>query len=388
MTCFGYKARMLLPCPAAIAAYLLAIMAIPGAVLAAEPRDEVEQVVDREIRSALPEDGISGVAAVVRRGERTSFFNYGHADLAQRRPIDPDALFNLASIGKVFDATLLALAIKQGQVSLDDRVVECMPELRQGGDIRRVTIGQLATHTSGLLLPQDHPPWPEQGYTLPEFLGTLNAWTAESDHQPGRQHIYTHAGFMLLHLALERRLGGTLAALIADRVLRPLGLVSTAVPMGADDPRGSLDPELRSRAVQGYGEDGAPIGVPGDVQGYYLWPGSAQMFSSTRDMAVFLAANLGELPRPNAVQDAMALAQQGAIAIAPRVMQGLAWEVLRERGETMVEKKGGLNNNSSYIGFIKRAKLGIVVLWNRGNQPAVETGRRILLELAQGGSAE
>jgi hypothetical protein len=32
---------------------------------------------------------------------------------------------------------------------------------------------QLATHTSGLLLPQDHPPWPEQGYALPEFIRTL-----------------------------------------------------------------------------------------------------------------------------------------------------------------------------------------------------------------------
>ena len=43
---------------------------------------------------------------------------------------------------------------------------------------------QLATHTSGLLLPQDHPPWPDWGYTLPEFIRTLNAWKAEKE--PGQ----------------------------------------------------------------------------------------------------------------------------------------------------------------------------------------------------------
>jgi hypothetical protein len=33
--------------------------------------------------------------------------------------------------------------------------------------------------------------------------------------------------------------------------------------------------------------------------------------------------------------------------------------------------------------MVKRAKLGIVILCNRGNQETVETGRRILLELAR-----
>jgi hypothetical protein len=33
--------------------------------------------------------------------------------------------------------------------------------------------------------------------------------------------------------------------------------------------------------------------------------------------------------------------------------------------------------------MLRRAKLGVVILWNRGNQEAVEAGRRILLELAR-----
>jgi beta-lactamase class C len=93
------------------------------------------------------------------------------------RPITTDTLFNLASLRKVFEATLLAQAVRSGELGLDDPAVKYAVELQQGGEIRQITLGQLATHTSGLLL-QDHPPWPDWGYTLPEFIRTLNAWTA------------------------------------------------------------------------------------------------------------------------------------------------------------------------------------------------------------------
>jgi beta-lactamase class C len=235
-------------------AWLMAAIAIPAAGWAAEPGDKVEQIVGREIRSIRPADGAAGFAVAVRINGRTLFFNYGYADVASKRPVTSDALFNLASIGKVFDATLLAQAIRQGELQLDDPVANFVGELEQGGDIRRVTIGQLATHTSGLLLPQDHPPWPEEHYTLPQFIRTLNEWKADPEHEPGRQRIYTHAGYILLHLAIERRLGAPIAELIETRVLRPLGLGSTGLPTGGDDPRDSLDPALTRRAVQGYDE--------------------------------------------------------------------------------------------------------------------------------------
>ena len=42
-----------------------------------------------------------------------------------------------------------------------------------------------------------------------------------------------------------------------------------------------------------------------------------------------------------------------------------------------------MNNSSTYIGFMPRAKLGIVILANRGEQVPNEIGRRILWELAR-----
>jgi beta-lactamase class C len=370
------------------AASILALLAGP----AAANDGVIERIVTRHVQSIVPADGAGGVAVALRIAGRTLFFNYGMAERTGKRAITSDALFNLASLRKVFEATLLAQAARNGELGLDDLVADHVVELKHGGDIRHITLRQLATHTSGLLLPQDHPPWPDWGYTLPQFIRTLNAW--RTDSLPGQQHLYTHAGYVLLQLALERRFAMPIDELMEQRLLRPLGMTSTVLPRRDGGPRGRLSPEHRQRAVQGYGDASEPIGEPGDQQGYYDWPGTSQMYSSPRDMAIFAAANLGDMPLAPSLREAMALAQQGLLAIGPRNRQALAWEVVLGEEPTMVEKYGGLNNASAYIGMIPSRRLGIVILGNRGNQYPNEVGRPLLLELAEpsttgtGGTAE
>jgi beta-lactamase class C len=98
-------------------------------------------------------------------------------------------------------------------------------------------------------------------------------------------------------------------------------------------------------------------------------------------MMAFLAANLDELPLDQSLHDATALAHRSVFRIGPRNSQALAWEI-SDREPTIIEKYGGLNNASAYIGMMPSRKLGIVILGNRGNQYPNEPGRRILLELA------
>jgi beta-lactamase class C len=283
----------------------------------------------------------------------------------------------------VFDAALLARAEQEGALAFDDPAGKYVSELK-GGDISRVTIGQLATQTSGLLFRQDYPPWPDEHYTLPEYFRALNEWKADGHHQPGKQHLYTHAGFVLLRLALERSLGQPIGALIEQRVAAPLGMVSTVAPKPdapGGNPLGALDAGAKSRAVQGYDEHGEPIGEPGDIQGYYLWPGTGQVFSSARDMAVFLAANLDGVPDNRALNDALALTHKSVFKISPNNDQALAWEINRNH-TPIIEKNGGMNHTSTYLGFMPGKKIGIVILSNRGNQDPHDTGRRILLAIA------
>ena len=347
----------------------------------AESDAEIEQVVRRHVQPMLIAAG--GMAVALHIDGRTLFFNYGMADVAHKTPITSDSLFNLASVGKAFIATLLAQAVKQGEVSLDDPVAKYVTELQQG-EIRKVTLGQLASHTSGLpRTPRQDEPTHRGPYALADFIRYLNAWQADEAHAPGKQDIYSNTGFVLLSLALQRRFNTPIAQLMETRLLAPLGMTSTALPVPRANARGQLAPELRRRAVQGYNSDAQPVGEPGNQQGIFNWPGTGQMYSSARDMARFLAANLGALPDNAPLQAAMALAQQGAFTVGPRFTQALAWQRVKNDGLELVDKNGGLNNTATYIGMIPQRRLGIVILSNCGGEPATRIGRQIMLALAR-----
>jgi beta-lactamase class C len=160
--------------------------------------------------------GEEGLRSLVRMDGKTSFFNYGMADNAQNRPVTADSIFNLGSVGKVFATTLLAQAVKQGELSLDDPVAKYVTELQRGGYIRRITLGRLASHTSGLpRVPQQYETSHRGSYTWPDFVRFLNSWKADPKHQPGQQYLYSNAAMVLLRVALERRFKHTLLGLDA-----------------------------------------------------------------------------------------------------------------------------------------------------------------------------
>jgi len=359
-----------------------AAFAAPTAVAGTTSDAEVAEIVTRHVQPLLIPAG--GMAVAVHIDGRTLFYNFGMADAAKKQPITSDSLFNLASVGKVFSSTLLAQAVERGELKLDDPVAKYVTELQRGGDIKRVTLGALASHTSGLhRVPQQYEPWHRGQYSLPDFIRYLNSWQADEGHQPGQQDIYSNTGFVLLPLALQRRFDTPIAQLMQQRLLAPLGMTSTVMAVPKPNARGQLAPEFRRRAVQGYNRDGNPVGEPGNIQGIFNWPGTGQMFSSARDMAIFLAANLGALPGNRDLQQAMALAQQGVFTVRPRFTQALAWQVVRNGELTIVDKNGGLNNTATYIGMIPQQKLGIVILSNCGGEPATRIGRQIMLALAR-----
>src|SRR5262245_56597078 len=350
-----------------------------GALNAAVPvrgQGNVEAIVAQNVRPLLPQNGRGGgVAVAVRMNGKTQFFNYGFANLSRNERVTADSIFNLGSVGKLFATTILAEAVKQGELNLDDPVAKYVTELQRGGDVRRITLAQLASHTSGLPRhPGQYERWHRGRYTWPDFVRFLNSWRAGANHEPGKQYLYSNTGMVLLRIALQRRFNTPFARLMHQRITGPLGMTSTALPL----PRDLLD-----RAVQGYGSQGQPIGNPGMEGGVFEWPGSGQIYSPARDMATFLTANMGELANHGPMENAMALAQQPVFTVNPHFSQALGWQVVRSGNLTILDKNGGLPNTSTWIGFTPQRKIGVVLLCNRGKQPATRTGRQIFHALAR-----
>jgi beta-lactamase class C len=356
----------------AIAALTLLLGALLPLSRAAVPEftmeTEVAKIVAAQLAPEATADDPGGLAIAVSVAGHTQLFNYGSADAMAKRPVTSDSLFNLASLRKVFEATLVALGTLRGEISLDDRVSSYVPELRSDY-MRQITLGQLVSHTSGLLLPTDHPPWPNATYTLAEFFDMLNAWTPEAGEAPGKQRIYTHAGYVLLQVALERRYRLPIRQLIEDRILTPLGMKSTLVPDRAPDNRAVVSPTLMPRLVQGYSDRGMAIGPPGDQQSYFDFPGTGQMFSSARDLAIFMSACLDGTGADAQLAQALQMTQHEMFRSSEKFGQAMAWETVHLDEGIVVDKPGGLNNASSYMGLVPARRIGILLLANRGEFP-------------------
>jgi len=374
------------PCIAYAAILAILLIFLPGSaqtpVAAPAMDDPIEAIVASHLAPAATADHPGGLAVAVYVAGQIRFFNYGLADQATKRAITPDSLFNVASVRKVFEATLVALGTLRGELRLDDPIGKYIPELH-GDYISRVTIGELVTHTSGLLLTTDHPPWPDESYSLAEFIAMLNAWTPHAGEQPGKQRIYTHAGYVLLQLALERRYRLPIGELIESRILKPLGMNSTLVPERGPDSRAVMSAGFMQRVVQGYSDQGMAIGPPGNQQSYYDFAGTGQMFSTARDLAIFMAACLdGEVADPQ-LHEALQMTQREMFRISQKYGQAMAWENIDVDGVGVVDKPGGLNNASAYVGLVPARKVGALLLANRAEFPHEIARYRVLPALSR-----
>jgi beta-lactamase class C len=348
---------------------------------------QMRDVVATELAPTATPEHPGGLAAALYAGRHVEFYTYGFADDATKRPVTPDTLFNLASLQKPFEATLVALGALRGELRLDDPPPKYLPELN-GDYIRRVTVGELATHTSGLLLPTDHPPWPNDSYSQTQFIAMLNAWTPPAGVAPGKQRIYSHAGYVLLQLVLERCYRTPIAKLVESRILTPLGMPATSIPERGPDNRAIMDEAALRRVVQGYSDQGSPIGSIGNQQSYFDFPGTGQMFSSVRDLSTFVAAAVDGRAIDPHLRDALRMTQRESFRVdqsfgQATFGQAMAWETVHLSGVTVVDKPGGLNNASGYIGLVPAHRIGVVLLANRGDYPHEIARYKILPALAR-----
>ena len=363
-----------------IISFALWFAPVRDAVADSDMDAKVQSLVAAHLAPAASSSGAGGLAVAVYVEGHVQFFDYGNG--IGRLPITPDTLFNLASLRKIFEATLVALGTIRGELSLGDPVSKYVSELH-GDYIGRITIGELVTHTSGLLLPTDHPPWPNDSFTRAQFFDMLNAWTPLAGEQPGRQRIYTHAGYVLLQVVLERRYRKPIHELIESRILKPLGMNSTYLPERGPDNRAIMPSELLRESVQGYSDQGMPIGPPGNQQSYYDFPGTGQMFSTARDLSILVATCLdGRVSDPK-LREALQMTQRETFHVSPKFGQAMAWENVHLDGVDIVDKPGGLNNASAYIGLVPARKIGIVLLANRGDFPHENARYQVLPALAR-----
>lgn len=135
--------------------------------------------------------------------------------------INENTLFDLASLTKLYTATLAAILHDSGKVDLDEKI-SSLSEVPE--PLASLTSRELLTHTSGLA-----PEWEEKenrGKTIESLF------SSEINHSQRGTSVYSCTGYSLFSVLLERKFDASFEEILQEKLLGPLALTNTVFNPG------------------------------------------------------------------------------------------------------------------------------------------------------------
>jgi N-acyl-D-amino-acid deacylase len=282
-----------------------------------------------------------GAVAVVRDGKLIYARGFGYADVENRTPVQPDALFRIASMSKPITGVAIMKLVEAGKLALDDRVAPLIADLTPapGATVdprwEQITIRQLLDHTGGW--DRDKPnggfdpmfqpaiaaaavgaPAPASAETIIRYMKGMPL-----DFNPGEKFAYSNFGYAILGRVIERVSGMSYEEYVRSHVLQPVGANRTR--LGKTRMRDALTDEVK---YYWPGMDvNAPLVpsvfpgegmVPVNYGGFYLeaLDSHGGWVSSTVDLLRFMTSVDGRASRPDILSTGLVAEMTGSGAAA------------------------------------------------------------------------
>jgi CubicO group peptidase (beta-lactamase class C family) len=313
--------------------------------------------------------------AIVRDGKIAYLGAFGFEDMKARRKATPQTLYQVASVTKAFTASVAVVLHARGVIDLDQPVVKYLPRdvtISTRPEVgARITLRQLASHTSGLPRGIPGPVQSVEGrYQLePKRLYDQLA-RIKLEFDPGTKELYSNLGFGLLGHVLERAAGKPFEELLQEVVCDPLHLERTGIANGELHlATGYSSRRPRHEEKHSYRERLASSGG---------------LVATAEDLAKFLAAQM----KPGVFSSEMLEQLHTASRLSDGSMArtALGWSIRSNvTAGRILEKNGGRNNCSAWIGFAPQHGVGVAVLANCGGPDVDPIGRWLLERSVPGG---
>lgn len=199
---------------------------------------EAQSSVERIVESSVEEHGLRAALVKVEIGDRR-LVELSEGESMVGSPASNRMHLRIGSMAIPHLITLLLQLQDDGRLSLDDPVSNWLPQLPNADG---VTLRMLANSTSG------YPDWAQRN---PDWDGLLSAdpfrpWKQSEllqiafdqplECDPGACFQYAHTNFLILQKVIQEETGESVARLIRQRVLRPLGLRQTKISAQPDIP--------------------------------------------------------------------------------------------------------------------------------------------------------
>ena len=298
----------------------------------------------------------AGLSIAVIQNGQVYYYHYGETNKESKQLPQNSTIYEIGSVSKTFTGILLVQAVANKKITMEDDIRKYLPiqcaKLEYKGEAIRVK--HLVTHTSRIpripenLDKQTHFDElnPYKNYDkkmVYDYLSTLKL-----DTFPGIKLDYSNTGMALLGIILENVYQQSYEELLNQYITTVIGMKKTFVNVPAA--------HLTNFAT-GYNEKGkeTPHWDLGDQVG------AGGIKSTIEDMALYLKENINE---------SSAVIQNSHQIQFEKLKDKIAfsWFIQPTKtGNTLIWHNGGTYGFTSFCGFVKEKKCGVVILSNSGN---------------------
>src|SRR4051794_2911589 len=255
------------------------------ATLSTESRRDVDYaLLDGRLKRLMSKPAMVGLAVgVVENGRITFLRGYGETVAGSGDPVTPETVFRWASCSKGVAATMVAKLAEEGKIDLNGPVANYAPDLKlPNGNERFATVGDLLSHRLGLYR-NAYDNKLEEGQD-PSFLrtqlGQLDAVCA-----PGTCWDYQNVAYDASSEMVSRVTQMPYEQAVKRYLFNPIGMSSGSVSLAGIEANPSwARPHSAGRRPWPMSDT------------YYKVPGAGGINSNIKDMALWMEAQMGEMP--------------------------------------------------------------------------------------------
>jgi len=228
--------------------------------------------VQEQVQEAIGH-GFDGIIVYVNQsGKPSELYTAGWHDRKNKIPADPQALFKIASISKLYDAVAIAKLVNDKRLSLDQTLADYFPELvGRVEHAEKITLRMMVQHRSGIPNITDTPNyWINPPVNNKEALERVLDLPA--NFEPGEDYAYSNTNYLLISELIEKVTGMSKSLYIKEEILSPLGLKNTF---------GSIHDVDMDEVMSGY-----YVGIEDDIKAADY----GSMIATAEDVGIFLRA--------------------------------------------------------------------------------------------------
>jgi len=232
-------------------------------------QEQVNEAVD------LGFDGM--IVYVDQGGKEPAFYAAGWKNRENKIPADPQSLFKIGSISKLYVAVAVAKLVSDGSLSLDKTLADYLPEL--AGRIEnadKITLRMMVQHRSGIPNYTDYPGFWENDYSKNSKESLDLVLDTPADFEPDKKYRYSNTNYLLIGEILDKTLGYSHHQYIRREILMPLKLNHTF----------SLLSEVDLEDVM----SGYDVGYDADLKYNDFTSPAGSMVATAQDVGIFLRA--------------------------------------------------------------------------------------------------